>query len=70
MVNDVFWPGVGGTPSTFGAGSIVFANAGQSVIFTLGSVTNAGGGINDLLNVSGDFDPNSGALSSSTRWGC
>ena len=30
----------------------------QTTIFSLGSATTAGGGVNDLLNVTGDFDPN------------
>jgi fibronectin-binding autotransporter adhesin len=75
-IEDVLWPGVAGTPATFGAGdgvseyagdsnaggALVFGYSGQGVpeaIFSLGSSTTAGGGVNDLIRVRGDFNGNS-----------
>jgi fibronectin-binding autotransporter adhesin len=70
-IEDTLWPGVGGHPSTLkigsgsdypgGNGALDFGLVGTitpTAIFDLGSSTTAGGGVNDLVVVNGDFDPN------------
>ena len=54
-VNDTIHPGAGGKPGTIGSGNLTIGFAGKA-IFDLTSSTTAGNGVNDLLNVAGDFD--------------
>jgi fibronectin-binding autotransporter adhesin len=61
-IGSVLWPGAGGKFSTFGTGTLDTQPGGGGsppeggFVWSLGTVTNAGGGFNDLLNVNGDLD--------------
>src|SRR6185437_8694394 len=70
-VEDTLWPGVNGKPATFGAGdgnpysgnggSLIFNDSGSGspkAEFSLNTSTTVGGGVNDLVVVTGDFNGN------------
>lgn len=76
-IEDTLRPSVNGHPSTFGVGSgpgndypgydgtlmLGAQGAGApTLVFDLNTNTTVGGGVNDLITVNGDFDPNFGHI--------